>query len=217
MSQHHKSGQRRHRGNNRDRRSDPRQNDRPYRVDRPKPAAAKPSFFQRLLGLFGLGSKGKSTATAKNGSRPASQSEPRPARSAAPAAPAGSRPPREREERPARAPRQPVLHEVTSGRLYVGNLSYDCTESDLSELFNGVGKVKYAEVVTHKHNQRSKGFAFVEMFNFEDAKRAVAELHDKEFMGRKLLVCGARNERPDSAELRSSADESATMAGSSTD
>ena len=196
MSQHHKSGQRRRRGNNRDRRADSRQNDRPYFVDRPKPAVAKPSFFQRLLGFFGLGSKGKPASSGRNGVRPAT---PRPARAGADAA---SRPPREREERQARPPRQPVLHEVTSGRLYVGNLSYDCTESDLFELFNGVGKVRYAEVVTHKHNQRSKGFAFVEMFNFEDAKRAVAELHDKEFMGRKLLVCGARNERPDDAVTR---------------
>ena len=45
-------------------------------------------------------------------------------------------------------------------RLYVGSLSYDTTEEDLEELFNGVGGVESAEVVTHKQSQRSKGFAY---------------------------------------------------------
>jgi RNA recognition motif-containing protein len=44
----------------------------------------------------------------------------------------------------------------------------------------------------HKHNHRSKGYAFVEMLSIEDAKRAVSELHDKEFFGRKMLVSGAK-------------------------
>ena len=74
--------------------------------------------------------------------------------------------------------------EVTSPRLYVGNLSFDATESDLFDLFNGVGHVQNAEVVSYKHNQRSKGFAFVQMQTVEEAKRAVTELHDKEFLGR---------------------------------
>ena len=89
--------------------------------------------------------------------------------------------------------RKPEAVEVTSPRLYVGNLSFDATESDLSELFNGVGQVVNVEVVSHKHTQRSKGFAFVQMQTTEEAKRAVDELHDKEFMGRKLVVSGAKN------------------------
>jgi RNA recognition motif-containing protein len=75
----------------------------------------------------------------------------------------------------------------------VGNLSFDATESDLFELFNGVGQVQNAEIVSYKHNQRSKGFAFVQMHTVEEAKRAVAELHDKEFLGRKLVVSGAKS------------------------
>jgi hypothetical protein len=93
----------------------------------------------------------------------------------------------------ARSPRKPEPIEVTSPRLYVGNLSFDATESDLFDLFNGVGHVQNAEVVSYKHNQRSKGFAFVQMQTVEEAKRAVTELHDKEFLGRKLVVSGAKS------------------------
>lgn len=92
-----------------------------------------------------------------------------------------------------RTTRRPESVEVTTPRLYVGNLSFEATESDLFELFNGVGQVQNAEVVTYKHNQRSKGFAFVQMNTVEEAQRAVTELHDKEFLGRKLLVSGAKS------------------------
>ena len=61
------------------------------------------------------------------------------------------------------------------------------------DLFNGVGHVQNAEVVSYKHNQRSKGFAFVQMQTVEEAQRAVSELHDKEFLGRKLVVSGAKS------------------------
>lgn len=100
----------------------------------------------------------------------------------------------QREERSSepRQSRKPEQVAVTSPRLYVGNLSFDATESDLFELFNGVGQVQNAEVVTYKHNQRSKGFAFVQMQTIEEAQRAVTELHDKEFLGRKLVVSGAK-------------------------
>ena len=54
-------------------------------------------------------------------------------------------------------------------------------------------QVQNAEVVTYRHNQRSKGFAFVQMLTVDEAKRAVEELHDKEFLGRKLVVSGAKS------------------------
>ena len=94
---------------------------------------------------------------------------------------------------PPRISRKPESVEVTSPRLYVGNLSFDATESDLTELFNGVGQVVTVEVVSHRQTQRSKGFAFVQMQTVDEAKRAVQELHDKEFMTRKLVVSGAKN------------------------
>ncbi len=92
-----------------------------------------------------------------------------------------------------RTSHKPESVEVTSPRLYVGNLSFDATESDLTELFNGVGQVVTVEVVSHRQTQRSKGFAFVQMQTVDEAKRAVQELHDKEFMTRKLVVSGAKN------------------------
>jgi len=109
-----------------------------------------------------------------------------------------NQPPREREERRERSeskPREsrpPELIEVTSPRLYVGNLSFDATESDLQELFSGAGSVVSAEIVINRHNQRSKGFGFVQMQSVDEAKRAVDVLHEKDFMGRKLLVSGAK-------------------------
>jgi len=88
--------------------------------------------------------------------------------------------------------RSPEIVEVTSARLYVGNLSFDAVESDLSELFNGVGSVQGVELVMNRHTMRSKGFAFVQMQTVDEAKRAVTELHDKDYMGRKLVVSGAK-------------------------
>jgi hypothetical protein len=108
----------------------------------------------------------------------------------------------EREGRRERPPRQaPVSSEVTNERLYVGNLSYDASESDLFDLFSGSGRVKNAEVVVNNRTQRSKGFAFVTMMSVDEAKKAVAELNAKDFMGRPLVVGGAkplapRDERP---------------------
>lgn len=138
----------------------------------------KKTIWQRIAAFFsGNGHTASKPAQAsRNGS---SQQQQAPAQS--------QRQPQ--QERPARKP-EPV--EVTSPRLYVGNLSFDATESDLFELFNGVGHVQNAEVVSYRHNQRSKGFAFVSMQTVDEARRAVEELHDKEFLGRKLVVSGAK-------------------------
>lgn len=89
---------------------------------------------------------------------------------------------------------------VESPRLYVGNLSYDATESDLEELFKGFGSVRNVEIVYNRRTQRSKGYAFVSMHHLDDAKRAVEVLHDQPFMGRKLIVNGAVSEGPADAD-----------------
>lgn len=129
------------------------------------------------------------------GGTPQSAERPAPSRVTNNAGPS-NRPTREpsRAQEP-RAPKQvrkPENIEVTSPRIYVGNLSFDATESDLLELFNGVGLVQNVEIVTNKHTQRSKGFGFVQMQTTEEAKRAVEVLHDKDYMGRKLVVSGAK-------------------------
>src|SRR6202043_1633672 len=138
--------------------------DRRARHSRETAKAPKKTFWQRLAALFGNGKSTKKPATA---SRNGSQQQPR-------------------------TTRKPETVEVTSPRLYVGNLSFDATESDLFNLFNGVGHVQNAEVVSYRHNQRSKGFAFVQMTTREKARRAVKQLHDKDVLGRKLVVSGAK-------------------------
>jgi len=143
---------------------------------KPSAPAKKLGFFQRILAFF----------TGK----PKAPSRPTPATAPKTSANVSSRKP-EAEVQP-KPTRKPELVEVTSPKLYVGNLSFDAGESDLFELFNGVGAVRNAEVVSHRETQKSKGFAFVTMSSLEEAKRAVLELHDKEFMGRRLVVSGAK-------------------------
>lgn len=123
---------------------------------------------------------------------------------------------RQGERREKRQRQAPVSAEVTGERLYVGNLSYDATESDLFELFNGSGRVKNAEVVVNNHTQRSKGFAFVTMMSVDEAKKAVAELNNKDFMGRPLVVGGAkpppaRDDRPPREERAAAQDDDDTI------
>lgn len=127
---------------------------------------ANPSLWQRIVSFF-----------KRNGHKP-------------------SRPTADSQRPAAAAPYRPAskseIVDVTTPRLYVGNLSFQATEHDLTELFKGVGGVASAEVVTHRATERSKGFAFVQMNSVEEAKRAVRELHDQTFMGRKLVVSGAK-------------------------
>ena len=98
---------------------------------------------------------------------------------------------------------------VESSRIYVGNLSYDVTEQDLKELFKGIGSVRNVEVVYDRKTHRSKGFGFVEMIRVDEAKRAVEILHDQFFMGREMVVSGAKkkgqDEREDQEDTRNEA------------
>jgi hypothetical protein len=89
---------------------------------------------------------------------------------------------------------------VESARVYVGNLSYDVTEQDLQELFKGVGGVRNVEIVYNRSTHRSKGYGFVEMLHKDEAMRAVEVLHDQPFMGRKLMVSGAKSKGHDERE-----------------
>jgi RNA recognition motif-containing protein len=172
----HSSGRngRRPRGGSR-RRGD----NRPRHQSAPLRAPAKKSLLQRIMDLF--------TGGGKPAARPMPVQQPQTRGN-------GSEP-----QQAPRISRKPEAVEVTTPRLYVGNLSFDASESDLFELFKGVGAVQNAEVVTYRHNQRSKGFAFVQMNTVDEAKRAVEELHDKEFLGRKLVVSGAKSSEHHSA------------------
>ena len=84
--------------------------------------------------------------------------------------------------------------------LFVGNLSFQTTESDLTALFKGVGQVTKVHVAMDRETGRARGFAFVEMPNDEEAAKAIADLNGKVFGGRNLKVNEARPrmERPPS-------------------
>ena len=138
----------------------------PPRTTRTEPPK-KISFWQRFLALFSRSPKAKTQSRSAERQQPSAD--------------------RRRTGPPERV-------EVTSPKLYVGNLNYETTEEDLQNLFNGVGQVQNAEIATHRDTERSRGFGFVTMLTVDEAIRAVETLHDKAFMGRKLVVSGSRSE-----------------------
>src|SRR5450432_2268625 len=83
-------------------------------------------------------------------------------------------------------------------KLYVGNLSYNLTSSDLEQLFATHGTVQSAEIIADRETGRSKGFGFVQMGSDDEAASAISALHGKEHDGRALTVNEAkpREERP---------------------
>lgn len=161
------------------------------RSSTPRAGVQQPTGFQKFLSVISFGLLGKQ------------QSLPRPVvrTSATTGAAARNNDSNRRGGDSDRQPREakprreaPTVNpgDISTDRLYVGNLSYDATESDLFELFNGVGNVRNAEVVVNNRTQRSKGFAFVTMGSVEEARRAVQELSGKDFMGRPLQLSGAK-------------------------
>ncbi|EKD33455.1 MAG: hypothetical protein ACD_76C00026G0004 [uncultured bacterium] len=77
-------------------------------------------------------------------------------------------------------------------KLFVGNISWDATDSDLSKLFAEVGEVVSAQIVMDKLTGRSRGFGFVEMATDELAEAAIKALDGKDFLGRPITVNVAR-------------------------
>ena len=77
-------------------------------------------------------------------------------------------------------------------KLYVGNLAYSVTNSDLEELFATVGPVQSVAVIADKFSGQSKGFGFVEMVNAEDATKAIQQFNDTDLKGRKIKVNEAK-------------------------
>lgn len=77
-------------------------------------------------------------------------------------------------------------------KLYVGNLDFQTTAEDLTELFAGAGEVARAQVIVDRDTQHSKGFAFVEMVSPEDAAKAISMYNGHALNGRALVVNEAR-------------------------
>ena len=76
--------------------------------------------------------------------------------------------------------------------IYVGNLSWNLKDQDLSNLFATHGEVASAKIVTDKFTNRSKGFGFVEMTNDDQAQAAIAALNGTEVDGRNIVVNESR-------------------------
>lgn len=77
-------------------------------------------------------------------------------------------------------------------KLYVGNLPWSTTDSDLESMFGAIGAVDSATVVTDRDSGRSRGFGFVEMSQ-EDGTRAISELNGTQLESRELRVNEAQD------------------------
>ncbi len=77
-------------------------------------------------------------------------------------------------------------------KLYVGNLAYGVSNTDLENMFTPHGTVQSAQVIMDRETGRSKGFGFVEMGNNNEAQAAISALNGKESEGRTLTVNEAR-------------------------
>ena len=77
-------------------------------------------------------------------------------------------------------------------KLYVGNLSFDTSHQDLSDLFSQMGSVTSANIIEDRETGRSRGFAFVEMSSDDEGRKAIAELDGKDLGGRSLKVNEAK-------------------------
>jgi len=77
-------------------------------------------------------------------------------------------------------------------KLYVGNLSYETSKTDLETLFGAHGTVESAQIINDRTTGRSKGFAFVEMSSEGEAKTAIGALNGQDCGGRDLKVSEAK-------------------------
>lgn len=82
-----------------------------------------------------------------------------------------------------------------STNLFVGNLPYSTTSSDLEGMFTEFGEVERAQVITDRDTGRSRGFGFVEMTSADDADTAINSLNGKDVDGRQIKVNIARPRR----------------------
>jgi len=87
-------------------------------------------------------------------------------------------------------------------RLYVGGLPYQTNENDLISLFEQVGPVSTATVITDRETGRSKGFGFVELDSTEDAQKAIAQLNGT-ILGERTIVVNEARERQAASQRRS--------------
>ena len=83
-----------------------------------------------------------------------------------------------------------------STKLYVGNLPFEATESDLQTLFESAGQVSTINIIRDRATGQARGFAFIEMSDAESAQRAISELDKHQYGGRSLTVNEAKPMTP---------------------
>ena len=76
--------------------------------------------------------------------------------------------------------------------IYVGNLSFKASEDDLHQAFSSFGEVARVNIIMDRETGRSRGFAFVEMPNADEAQNAIEQLNSTEIAGRSVTVNEAR-------------------------
>ena len=86
-------------------------------------------------------------------------------------------------------------------KVYVGNLPFTVDDAKLKEIFAKFGDIEEATVIKDKFSGRSKGFGFVTFKDDEAAKKAIAELNEKEVEGRQVKVNEAKNVDSDATTL----------------
>lgn len=193
MAEHHTQGRQ---GQGARRR---RNNRRPNRHRMPRPddkKTTKPSLIQRILSFFGFGKKKKASA-----GESADQKNRKQPRQNVRIAKGRNREANNQGGNPASRGRRRAtsVPPTRNARLYVGNLSYEASESELEDLFKGFGDVRSVEIIYNNRTYKSKGYAFVEMRKLEDAQRAAEILHGQPFMGRELMVSAASEKTPDAS------------------
>jgi RNA recognition motif-containing protein len=158
---------------------------------RPEPKPIPLTFWQKFLKALGLYDPGKRSSPSR---------VPKPAESS----PSGGKPkrpaPKAARKESVRKRPAPSPDDVDTKRLYLGNLSFEVTEYELEDLLKGIGPVRSIELVYNRNTHKSKGYGFAEMATIEDAKRAVEVLHDQPFMGRNLIINGAKSKGPKDGE-----------------
>lgn len=80
-------------------------------------------------------------------------------------------------------------------KLYVGNLAYETSETQLRELFEEAGTVESVDIITDRDTGRSRGFGFVEMSSDAEAQEAIKQLNGQTLSGRDISVDEARPRR----------------------
>lgn len=81
--------------------------------------------------------------------------------------------------------------------IYVGNLSYDLSESEIRKQFKEYGKVVSVRLIKNKFNGKSKGYGFIEMNNRNDAELAIRKMNNKDILGRRIIVNEAKTDARD--------------------